>query len=109
MDASLRKRCRGDYAWALGLHGSLLTGSGRRDEGRCYLEAALAAYGDMDPIDPALWDGRRAQVLHNMAIFFANQQDFAAALQYARGAVVAAGALGDNAPEFLVTTRSSAL
>lgn len=109
MDDGQRKRHRGDYAWALGLHGTLLNDAGRLEDGRSYLEAALAAYGEMDPVDPLLWDGRRAQVLHDMAIFFAKQQDFPEALRYAQGAVAAAGALGDNASEDLVAMRSSAL
>lgn len=109
MDASLRKRHRGAYAWALSVHGALLTDSGRVDEGGSYLASALAVYGDMDPVDPLLWDGHRAQTLRGTAIFYAKRQDFPQALKYARDAVAAASAFGENAPQDLVAVRSAAL
>jgi len=109
LDARSKAQHRADHAAALSLHGELLADLGDPDEGRRYLLRALSVYDGMDPADPLLWNGNRAQTLLNLAASYARQRSFSEALQHAQSAVQAAGGSGGPPIGPEVALRGAAL
>jgi tetratricopeptide (TPR) repeat protein len=99
----------GHYARALGVLGSLRADTGNLPEGHDTLQASLAVYAELDPLEPTLWDGHRAQTLSGLARVHARQGAFDEGLRYARQAVKAASATGRAGSERITVIRGAAL
>ncbi|WP_167880282.1 tetratricopeptide repeat protein [Nocardioides guangzhouensis] len=93
----------------MGTLGTLRADSGDIPEGQRLLEKSRDVFAELNPIDPGLWDGRRAQTLLNLSRVLARQGFFDQALDVARSAVTAAGGLGETSSEALTATRGAAL
>ena len=71
------------HTWILGAHASLLSDGRRLDEARRFLDEAVTTLNEQDLVDPAMWDGRRAEVMLVSALCYYRQGRLPEALDHA--------------------------